>query len=116
MKRARGALEADDDLFAAFDDGVPVAAPTAAAGIAASPQSAGSSTLALPDAFAHLADEVIASLQVGGMADQDRIRLDEVFRVCAVAAPRGPPRDALAKGCREAAKGTVHYFRELHAL
>ena len=105
----------EEALFGDFDDSPPPPAkrsrPAAAAPIGSEARGGSS----LPLAFAHLHHEAVVSISFRGMADQERLRLEEVLRECVVVSRKGgtphSTDDDTVGTPQIAAADTVHYFR-----
>ena len=95
--------------FSAFDE------PPAPTPAPPPPQTYSSQTTELPSAFSHLRHELIASVAVHGLTDEDRHGLEKIMRDATMRVQ--PAEFGSDRGTEEAtaAPGTVHYFRRSHA-
>ena len=106
----------EEALFGDFDDTPPPPAKRSRPATAAAPTgSEARGGCSLPRAFAHLQHEAVVSISFRGMADEERLRLEEVLRECVVVprkSGRPPSTDDDTIGTPQiAAADTVHYFQ-----
>ena len=106
----------EEALFGDFDDTPPPPAKRSRPATAAAPMgSEARGGCSLPRAFAHLQHEAVVSISFRGMADEERLRLEEVLRECVVVprkSGRPPSTDDDTIGTPQiAAADTVHYFQ-----